>query len=229
MEEVLISFGIAIAIVAVIVIIIAVFSGSITDKPSSKTKDYVPTFLSSNDEVGKRGETYVTNQIAAFTSLDDYVLANLLVPTKYRTQEIDTVIVSTKGVFVIETKTWKGTIKGKASEDQWTQILGRGDIIHQHRNPLMQNETHCNAIKWELHKKYNIHNIVIMLNAEEIDTDSTNVFTLTQFRKYYESLSRKELTQEEAKSIKQLLLKFTVYSKEQLEKHVRNIQENRKE
>ena len=60
------------------------------------------------------------------------------------TTQIDHVVVSPFGVFVIETKTYKGWIFGNPRDAQWTQVLHRRKSRFQ--NPLRQNYLHLQRL-----------------------------------------------------------------------------------
>ena len=60
------------------------------------------------------------------------------------TTQIDHVVVSPFGVFVIETKTYKGWIFGNPRDAQWTQVLHRRKSRFQ--NPLRQNYLHVQRL-----------------------------------------------------------------------------------
>lgn len=73
---------------------------------------------------------------------------DLLVPHNRRPSEmtqIDHVVASRYGVFVIETKYWGGLIYGKEHEKRWTLAFGR-HTRHQPKNPLRQNHGHLMAV-----------------------------------------------------------------------------------
>lgn len=63
-----------------------------------------------------------------------------------RTTQIDHLIVSPFGVFVVETKTMSGLIFGRAGDRNWTQTLPGG---HRHTfyNPIRQNQGHVRTLK----------------------------------------------------------------------------------
>lgn len=69
---------------------------------------------------------------------------NIVIPSDYGTAEIDHVIVSRFGVFVIETKSWSGWLFASARDKTWTRVLFRGRT--QVRNPLHQNYGHAMAL-----------------------------------------------------------------------------------
>ncbi len=56
------------------------------------------------------------------------------------TTQIDHVVLSCKGIFVIETKNFEGSISGRAEDAKWTQMLGRNKFSFQ--NPMRQNFRH---------------------------------------------------------------------------------------
>ena len=84
-----------------------------------------------------------------FMGLDknDYkVLNNItLQNSRGKTTQIDHIIVSIYGVFVIETKNYQGWIFGNESDRQWTQVIY--NKRQQFYNPVKQNQGHINALR----------------------------------------------------------------------------------
>lgn len=71
-------------------------------------------------------------------------LNNITIPTSNGTTQIDHVVVSKYGIFVIETKNMKGWIFGDENSRQWTQsIFGRK---FRFQNPLHQNYRHVRGL-----------------------------------------------------------------------------------
>jgi restriction system protein len=69
---------------------------------------------------------------------------NVIIKTGSRTTQIDHIIVSKYGLFVLETKNKEGWIFGNQSDDQWTQVLGIKKYKFQ--NPLHQNYLHTKSL-----------------------------------------------------------------------------------
>ena len=70
---------------------------------------------------------------------------NVTIPTSNGTTQIDHIIVSRYGIFVIETKNMEGWIFGSESQPKWTQsIFGKK---FQFQNPLYQNYRHIKALE----------------------------------------------------------------------------------
>lgn len=73
------------------------------------------------------------------------VLSNLLLPSGNGTAQIDHVVVSMYGIFVIETKNYHGYIEGAERDRYWGHQIG--DKHHKMYNPIMQNQGHIRALK----------------------------------------------------------------------------------
>jgi len=85
--------------------------------------------------------------LAAKIRLDSQIyrsIKNVTIPTANGTTQIDHVIVSKYGIFVVETKNIKGWIYGDEKQAQWTQVL-YGKKCH-FQNPLRQNYRHTKAL-----------------------------------------------------------------------------------
>lgn len=74
------------------------------------------------------------------------VVNNITIRTPQgKTTQIDHIIVSLYGIFVIETKNYKGWIFGSEESQQWTQLLYKKK--YQFYNPIKQNQGHIYALK----------------------------------------------------------------------------------
>jgi hypothetical protein len=69
---------------------------------------------------------------------------NLILPTSDGSTQIDHVLVSRHGIFVIETKHYGGWIFGGQHDRRWTQKFPRRS--HTFQNPLRQNHKHVRAL-----------------------------------------------------------------------------------
>lgn len=72
------------------------------------------------------------------------LIKNVTLPTADGTTQIDHIIVSKFGVFVIETKNYAGWIFGGAHQKMWTQKFPRSS--KQFQNPLHQNYKHARTL-----------------------------------------------------------------------------------
>ena len=69
----------------------------------------------------------------------------LPLPDGKGTTQIDHIVVSKFGIFVIETKNYKGWIFGSEKQRQWTQQIYK--VKHRFQNPLHQNLLHVKVLK----------------------------------------------------------------------------------
>lgn len=75
------------------------------------------------DQKGKRGEARVHNILASLPPDDYRLLDDVVLVTDRGTTQIDHVVVSRFGLFVIETKNYRGEIYGNDNQKEWTQII----------------------------------------------------------------------------------------------------------
>lgn len=94
---------------------------------------------------------------------------NVVVPTSNGTTQIDHLIVSTYGLFVIETKNMNGWIFGHEQDSQWTQKFPRAS--HRFQNPLKQNYRHLCCLEEYLGlPKTCLHSIIFFIGEAELKT-----------------------------------------------------------
>lgn len=94
---------------------------------------------------------------------------NVVVPTSNGTTQIDHLIVSTYGLFVIETKNMNGWIYGNEQDSQWTQKFPRAS--HRFQNPLKQNYRHLCCLEEHLRlPRTRMHSIIFFIGDAELKT-----------------------------------------------------------
>ena len=113
---------------------------------------------------GKFGEWVVARILNNRLDPANYrVIHNVMIPDQDGgTTQIDHVVVSPFGVFVIETKNMKGWIFGDAKSATWTQTIYRSK--HKFQNPFRQNYKHikCLAELTGLDERHLIHVVVFI-------------------------------------------------------------------
>ena len=109
--------------------------------------------MSSPDNIGKAGEKRVARKLD-WLPKEYIVLNDIMLPTQYGTTQIDHIVVAPYGIFVIETKNYKGWIFGHENSEEWKQSLlgkkrfwGWSSEQHKFRNPIRQNQAHTRTIK----------------------------------------------------------------------------------
>jgi len=118
-----------------------------------------------------RGETVVRNLLVSnFKTSNFHLLNNVTIPFQDGTTQIDQILVSTKGVFVIEVKRFSGWLFGNEKSGKWTQSFYR--VNNSFQNPIHQNYRHLKAIQQLLDflPKERIHSIVVFSGSAEFKT-----------------------------------------------------------
>jgi restriction system protein len=95
------------------------------------------------------GEQEVAHVLAEGLSYKDYfIFNNLTIPSDHNgSSQIDHLVISKFGIFVIESKDYKGWIFGSKDQDNWTQSLPGGTNKFQFQNPIRQNWSHIMSLR----------------------------------------------------------------------------------
>lgn len=120
---------------------------------------------------GITGEFLVNTAARLFLAKDEYrLIKDVTLQTDGGTTQIDHIIVSRYGVFVIETKNMKGWIFGSANQKTWTQKIYKH--THKFQNPLHQNYKHVKTLQTLLNIPASaIHSLVVFVGDSTFKTE----------------------------------------------------------
>lgn len=109
------------------------------------------------------GERHVANILSSLDSQDYTLLNDIYLPKENgQTTQIDHLLISPKGIFVIETKNYKGWITGSEHSQYWNQTnYQRKDKLY---NPIWQNAGHIKALETilgDMASEIPIHSIIV--------------------------------------------------------------------
>lgn len=135
------------------------------------------------------GESLVSQTIQTnFNPPDFHLLSHITLQLKDGTTQIDHILVSRFGIFVIETKDYKGWIFANAKHANWTQVMfGRK---YHFQNPLFQNLRHTQAVSdlLDFLPIETIKPLVVFVGQAEFKTGRPlGVFTLEELTDYLKS------------------------------------------
>ncbi|WP_228764567.1 nuclease-related domain-containing protein [Limnohabitans sp. Rim11] len=143
-----------------------------------------------------RGELLVRKAIKKhFHSPNYHLLNHITLKHGKSTTQIDHILVSSYGVFVIETKNYKGWIFANPKHETWTQVLFKAKFKFQ--NPIYQNHRHVVAVRELLDflPQEAIKSVVVFSGDAEFKTDMpSNVFTLPMLIDYLNSCTEELLS-----------------------------------
>ncbi len=165
-------------IIVIIVALIAAFT-AIRDKSNERrrAKKKPRRLVSAADRAGRVGELNVA-AVLDLLDKDKYIVLNdiMLQGVNGNTSQIDHVVVSKFGVFVIETKNYKGWIFGNDQNENWTQVLFDGEKKY-FRNPVKQNSGHVRTLSHVLRDMgtMNFISIVVFDGSASLEDVSSSV------------------------------------------------------
>lgn len=176
---------------------------------------------------GKIGERSVAT-ILSFLPKDEYVVLNdLMFKNGEYTTQIDHIVVSVYGIFVIETKNYKGWIFGNENTDYWTQnIWGNKYPMY---NPIIQNRNHISFLlrKFNLlsEKRTSIFPIVVFISASKLQLsgDCDCVLWLRELKSYIRSFTQNVMTFDDCNYIASMFLKNNIKDRKERKAHKNNV------
>lgn len=139
---------------------------------------------------GYKGEKTVSNILKRISKNRFIVINDVLLPLYNDMTQIDHLVIGPFGVICVETKNHSGVITGKAEDVYWKQRLGYKTYTFY--NPLAQNYTHVQAIRYFLHKEkvlnVPIYNLVVFSSNNvsiELAEDNLPVIPASYLKKYF--------------------------------------------
>jgi hypothetical protein len=132
------------------------------------------------------GEARVTRALLSRFRPPNYHLMNhVTIQMVDGTTQVDHILISRFGVFVIETKRYKGWIFANATDKKWTQVLFRHRFTFQ--NPIFQNRRHVRAVQKLLDflPPESIRSLVVFTGEAKFKTQTPpGVLTISQLVEY---------------------------------------------
>lgn len=214
----------------------AQFSGS-----AVKEKKEFWTAFSSNrstlaEHIGENGERMVSSYLADLECEDYQVFNDLLVRDGDYTTQIDHIILSRYGVFVIETKNVHGKVYGSGNAEFWKQYLPDEGYKcygttqeHQLRNPLWQNTGHIKSLR-RLVFDNDVPILGIVVFPYETDlyvTAEQPVLKMWQVVPYIKQYRDKVLSYEQVGFYRRRLLEVISTRESDRQKHLYNVNRNK--
>lgn len=143
-----------------------------------------------------RGEAIVAEVLqTGFGSPDYHLLNHVTLPAADGTTQVDHILVSRFGVFVIETKHYSGWLFASAESPKWTQVLYR--VRFRFRNPIFQNRGHVRAVQnlLDFLPPEAIKSIVVFSGSAEFKTDIPfGVFMVGELEDYVREQTEEHMT-----------------------------------
>lgn len=178
---------------------------------------------------GYRGERKVKRKLESIARNNNEYLPfhNLTLKTPDGSTQIDHLLISPFGIFVIETKNLKGWIFGGTNQKRWTQSLYGENYKFQ--NPLHQNYKHVKAVQSLLDVELNtILSIVVFVGKSDFQTDMPeNVIELHELIPYLKSIKKQILSSEDIENFSQKIRTAIHEDSVTTSDHISNIYQNK--
>ncbi len=170
------------------------------------------------------GEKIVAAILSGLPKQQYRVVNNVMLGTEYGTTQIDHVVVSVYGIFVIETKNYKGWITGSEFGDYWTKnMYGKK---YKFQNPLKQNYAHVKALEDKLVvAEDKLIPIVAFSNNSDIKVKTSKpVVYISQLKKVIKVFDEIKFEEDELDIYVEKLKKANITTAEARRDHVKQIQ-----
>lgn len=172
---------------------------------------------------GIAGERVVTYFLNKLDKSKYFIINDITLKLNNRTTQIDHIVVSCYGIFVIETKNWKGSVYGSRWGKEIYQFLG--GVKYTHQNPIRQNIGHIKRLEDVLSEYPNLKYISIVAfggySKRKIKDDITIKISeiLETIKSYKEEVISEEDRDRVYTKLKSLKVEGESYEKE----HVENV------
>lgn len=213
------------------------FSGSAVKEENGFWASLFTLKYSSRAEaIGDRGEKRVSSFLENLDCEDYRVYNDLLIRNGNYTTQVDHIVISRYGVFVLETKNVHGKVYGGGNAEFWKQYLPDTGYkrygftqAHQLRNPIWQNDGHIKTLR-ELVFGNNvpIYGIVVFPSDTEINvTVSQPVLNMYNVVHYIKQYRENVLSSEQMGYYRRRLLEVITTSESDRKEHLDNVYRNK--
>lgn len=156
-----------------------------------------------------------------------HLIKNVTLPTEDGSTQIDHILVSVYGVFVVETKNLRGWIYGSPKQKMWTQKIYRN--TYRFQNPLHQNYKHTRTLQALFNlEDQQLHSLVVFIGDSKFKKPMPDNVTYGMgYIRYVKSKTEKVLSPKRVLEISQQIesgrLSQSVRTNREHVQHVKDI------
>ena len=215
----------------------AQFSGSaVKEEKGFWASIFSSSHSSRAEHIGEHGERKVSSYLADLECEDYQVFNDLLLRDGKYTTQIDHIIISRYGVFVIETKNVHGKVYGSGNAEFWKQYLPDWGYKrfgstqeHQLRNPIWQNAGHIKSLRrLVFDNDIPIYGIVVFPYETELNvTVEQPVLKMWQVVPYIKQFRDKVLSSDQLGFYRRRLLEVISTTESDRKQHLENVYRNK--
>ena len=147
---------------------------------------------------------------------------NIVVPSLNGTTQIDHVLVSPYGLFIVETKNLSGWIFGTDKQSTWTQVIYKSK--HKFQNPLRQTYRHKKVLSKYLRiKEIYIHQVISFVGDCQFKTDMPPNVIQSGLGAYIKQFNTKVFSIDEVNEIQNVLSRLKSEVSVSTERHIQSL------
>ena len=178
---------------------------------------------------GYFGELAVRLRLCMLPKHKYLVLNDIMISNDYGTHQIDHIVISEYGIFVIETKNYTGLIVGNEYDEKWKECLGKRKYYFN--NPIHQNYGHVKALETLLNiEEDKFIPIVCFSNTCRLKVNSNStVLNLRRLRRIMKNFYKPLIDVENMYYIKDVILQNNIKGYRNRRNHIKNIKIKLKE
>lgn len=164
--------------------------------------------------IGIQGEEVITSTLTSLP--DDYMIFNnVALNYNGKLTEIDSIILSCHGIFVVDVKNYKGVLFGLEADEVWSRTkTSKADKSYGGaiKNPVKQVDRKAQIVSNVLYKKgirTDVDGYVVLPMADKVIVDSDKVFlNIIQLKQTILSKDKVVLSQDKVETIKDILMQL---------------------
>jgi restriction system protein len=147
---------------------------------------------------------------------------DVIIPSSHGTTQVDHILVSPFGIFVVETKNYKGWIFGSADQSTWTQVIYKSKYKFQ--NPLRQTHRHKKVLsKYLSVKESSIQPVISFVGDVRFKTKLPSNVLRSGLSSYIKQFEEVIFSDDEVERITRLLSKVKSESKISKSEHIQSL------
>lgn len=177
---------------------------------------------------GAIGEYSIARLLRKLNRKEYKIFNNIYLTSNGKSTQIDHLILSVYGIFVIETKNYSGWIHGSEKSEHWTQTLYKEK--KEFRNPIKQNWAHIYFLK-DILSDFNqvkYHSIIVFVGKAQLKNIYSNIPVIYK-HELLKTIKQKEtpcLSIDQVEHIANQLSKFVTTDKKAKKEHKKAVKSN---
>lgn len=185
------EFIISIIILYSVILIFVLLDKTKTKSRKKPVKNNISRKQQSNLRKGAIGESIICNLINSNIDVYYKIVRNVYIKNEDKYTEIDIILITSFGIFIIESKNYNGSvIYGKEEDFNWTEFFIKSKKSFKINNPIKQNQYHINFISKYLNKSldyfksYIVFGKNISLSKLQYDKTKNKIINTSQVVEY---------------------------------------------